>query len=194
MAVPSPFPAKPDLRRAALARRRDYARALNPDTRAALEHDLGARVLPHLVGARVVAGYHPMKDEISPYAVLGLLGAGQRAALPWFGGRDARMMFRAAPATEAGPWNVLQPPAGAEALAPDVVLVPLVLADRAGTRIGHGKGHYDRALAHLREGGRPVTTVGIAWDMQISADPLPPDPWDVPLDFLATPAEWIACR
>ena len=35
---------------------------------------------------------------------------------------------------------------------PDVVIVPLVFADRTGTRIGHGKGHYDRALAHLRAG------------------------------------------
>jgi 5-formyltetrahydrofolate cyclo-ligase len=102
-------------------------------------------------------------------------------------------MFRQAPATEAGPWNVLQPPASAPALSPDVVLVPLVLGDRAGNRIGHGKGHYDRALSHLRE-GRTIFTIGIAWEMQISAEPIPADPWDVPLDAIATPAEWTSCR
>ena len=71
---------------------------------------------------------------------------------------------------------MLQPPAEAEALAPDVVLVPLVLADRRGTRIGHGKGHYDRALAHLREGGRPVFTIGLAWETRSSTRRSPPIP------------------
>jgi 5-formyltetrahydrofolate cyclo-ligase len=74
-----------------------------------------------------------------------------------------------------------------------VVLVPLVLGDRQGNRIGHGKGHYDRALAHLREGG-DVFTIGIAWENQISEIPIAADPWDIPLDAIATPAEWIDCR
>ena len=191
MAVPSPT--KPQLRTEALARRRDYARALAPGVRTELEAKLVQIIVPRLIGARIVAFYHPMKDEISPYQVLAALGDGQTAALPWFADRDARMMFRQAPAAEAGPWGVLQPSAQAPALAPDVVLVPLVLADRRGNRIGHGKGHYDRALANLREAG-PVLTIGIAWEEQVSAQPIPADPWDVPLDAIATPAEWIDCR
>jgi 5-formyltetrahydrofolate cyclo-ligase len=192
MAVPSPSD-KAQIRAGALHKRRAYARALAPELRANLEAQLARIVLPHLIGARVVAGYHPMKDEISPYAILDALGDGQTGALPWFADRDARMMFRKAPAAEAGPWGVLQPPPDAEAVAPDFVLVPLVFADRHGTRIGHGKGHYDRALSNLREAG-PVRTIGIAWETQISDTALPPDPWDVPLDAIATPAEWIICR
>ena len=191
MAVPSPT--KNELRAQALAQRKAHARALSPELRRELEEKLARLVLPPLIGARIVAGYHPMRDEISPYPVLDALGEGQIAALPWFGGRDARMMFRRAPATEAGPWGVLQPPPEADALSPDLVLVPLVYADRHGTRIGHGKGHYDRALAHLREAGA-VSTIGIAWEDQISDLPLPPDAWDVPLDAIATPREWISCR
>jgi 5-formyltetrahydrofolate cyclo-ligase len=194
MVVPSPSPAgKPELRAQALERRRAYARSLAPEMRAELELKLAGIVLPRLVTARIVAGYHPLKDEISPHAVLERLGPGQRAVLPWFLDRDARMIFREAPATEPSPWGVLQPSAEAEALAPDVVLVPLVAADRSGTRIGHGKGHYDRALAHLREGGA-VFTIGLGWEEQILDDPIPADPWDVPLDAIATPREWIDCR
>ena len=74
-----------------------------------------------------------------------------------------------------------------------MVLVPLVLADRRGTRIGHGKGHYDRALSHLREGGRPVFTIGLGWDARSVDEPIPADPWDITLDAVATPEEWIAC-
>lgn len=194
MVVPSPSPpGKPELRAEALAQRRAYARSLDDSVRAELERKLADIVVPHLVTARIVAGYHPLKDEISPYAILDRLGAGQRAALPWFLDRDARMLFREAPATEPSPWGVLQPAAEAEALAPDVVLVPLVAADRAGTRIGHGKGHYDRALSHLREGG-DVFTIGLGWEAQILDDPIPADPWDMPLDAIATPGEWIDLR
>jgi 5-formyltetrahydrofolate cyclo-ligase len=194
MVVPSPSPpGKPELRRSALAQRRAYAASLAPEVRTELELKLAGIVLPRLIGARIVAGYHPLKDEISPYFILDRLGTGQRAALPWFQGRDSRMLFREAPAVEPSPWGVLQPSGSAEALAPDAVLVPLVAADRAGTRIGHGKGHYDRALAHLREGGT-VFTIGLAWDPQILPGPIPADPWDVPLDAIATPGEWIQCR
>ena len=194
MVVPSPSPfGKAELRREALQRRRDHSRSLVPDVRAELELKLAEIVLPRLISARIVAGYHPLRDEISPYPILDRLGAGQRAALPWFLGRDSRMLFREAPAVEPSPWGVLQPGAEAEALAPDVVLVPLVAADRAGTRIGHGKGHYDRALSHLREGGS-VTAIGLAWEHQILDVPIPADPWDVPLDAIATPLEWIQCR
>jgi 5-formyltetrahydrofolate cyclo-ligase len=194
MVVPSHSPpGKIELRTEALERRRAFARSLEPGVRAELELKLAQVVLPRLISARIVAGYHPLKDEISPYPILDRLGDGQRAALPWFLDRDARMLFREAPATEPSPWGVLQPAAGAEALAPDVVLVPLVAADRHGSRIGHGKGHYDRALCHLREGGR-IRTIGLAWDLQILAAPIPADPWDVPLDSIATPGEWIDCR
>lgn len=191
MAVPSP--SKSALREAALTGRRDYARALTPQLRADLESKLARIVLPRLIGARIVAAYHPLRDEISPYPILEALSQGQRAVLPWFAGRDARMIWREAPAVEPSPWGVLQPSPQAAALAPDIVLVPLVLGDRAGTRIGHGKGHYDRALAHLREAG-PVLTIGLAWESQISEAPLPADPWDIPLDAIATPKEWIACK
>jgi 5-formyltetrahydrofolate cyclo-ligase len=193
MAVPSPTSDKGAIRAAALVERRAFARSLAPGLRAELEAKLAEIVLPHLISARIVAAYHPLKDEISPYPMLDRLGAGQCAALPWFLNRDSKMLFREAPAVEPSPWGVLQPSGEAEALAPDTVLVPLVAADRRGSRIGHGKGHYDRALSHLREGG-PVFTIGLAWEHQITSETLDPDPWDVPLDAIATPAEWIICK
>jgi len=193
MAVPSPSPGKSELRALGLARRRDFARSLTPPLRAELEAALARLVLPHLAGARVVAAYHPLKDEIGPSAILAGLGAGQRPAFPWFAYRDAQFLWREGPASEPSPWGVAQPAADAEALAPDVVLVPVVLVDRRGVRIGHGKGHYDRALAHLRESGRPLQTIGLAWECQLSETPILADRWDVGLDAVATPKEWISC-
>jgi len=195
MAVPSPSPpaSKSGLRAEGLRRRRDFARSLASELRVELQAELARLVLPHVAGATVIAAYHPLSDEIDPAPILAGLEAGQRAALPWFADRDAVFIWREGPATEPGPWGVAQPPAGAEALLPDVVIVPLVLADRRGTRIGHGKGHYDRALAHLRAGGRAVLTIGIGWENQLVETPIPADPWDVRLDAVATPREWLRC-
>ena len=193
MAVPSPSPTKAELRAEALRRRRDFAASLTPELRAGLEAALARHVLPHLAGARSVGAYHPLRDEISPLPIVEGLADGQRHGIPWFADRDARFVWREGAATEPGPWSVLQPSAGAEPLAPDIVLVPVVLTDRRGTRIGHGKGHYDRALAHLRDSGQSVLTIGLAWDTQVMDGPLPADPWDMRLDALATPTEWIRC-
>jgi 5-formyltetrahydrofolate cyclo-ligase len=194
MAVPSPTPpaSKSALRAEGLRRRRDFARSLTPGLRAELEAELARLVLPHLAGAGVIGAYHPLRDEISPLAILAGLADEQRTGFPWFADRDARFLWREGPASEPSPWGVLQPPAAAEALAPDVVLVPIVLADRRGMRIGHGKGHYDRALAHLRQ-AKPVFTIGICWASQLVDEPIPADPWDMKLDAIATPKEWVRC-
>jgi 5-formyltetrahydrofolate cyclo-ligase len=195
MAVPSPSPliSKSGLRAEGLRLRRAFARSLTEKVRQQLEASLARLVLPHLAGAGVIAAYHPLKDEIDPATILAGLEDGQRAALPWFAHRDSVFVWREGPASEPSPWGVAQPPAEAEALAPDIVLVPIVLADRNGTRIGHGKGHYDRALAHLRQSGRAVFTVGLCWESQLVGHPLPADPWDMRLDAVATPKEWVRC-
>ena len=192
MAVPSPT--KEALREDALLFRRSYAAALWPGTRAALESQLAERVIPHLAGARAIAAYHPLRDEISPYPLLEKLDREIKVGFPWFAERDSRFIWREGPAEEPSPWGVLQPRSDREAIVPEIVLVPFVLADRGGTRIGHGKGHYDRALAHLRESGQPIRTIGLGWDVQIEEQALPREDWDIGLDAIATPKEWIRCR
>jgi 5-formyltetrahydrofolate cyclo-ligase len=132
-----------------------------------------------------------MRYEIDPAPITAALqAAGHVVAFPWFANRDAHMIFRAGPADAPGPWGVLQPGSDTAAVHPDIVLVPLVAADHGCNRIGHGKGHYDRALANLRQVAA-VRTIGLAWDCQIVADPIPADPWDIALDAIATPDRWI---
>ena len=188
-AVPSPT--KIELREQALTARRQFAVALPSEARGELELQLLRQVMPYLGSATTIAAYHPMSVEIDPIPILDAVVTGGRiAALPWFADRDAVMIFREAPVVATGPWGVWQPGADAAVVCPEVVLVPLVAADEACNRIGHGKGHYDRALSHLRANGS-VRTIGLAWDMQILKVDIPTDPWDVPLDAIATPSRWI---
>ena len=68
---------------------------------------------------------------------------------------------------------------------PDLILVPLVAIDWLGTRLGRGKGHYDRVLRPLRKGGARL--IGVGWSLQRIEGVIPTDPWDVPLDAFASP-------
>ncbi len=59
--------------------------------------------------------------------------------------------------------------------------MPLVAFDGHGTRLGRGAGYYDRTLEHKK----PQCLLGVAYEFQ-HHDFLPPEPWDVPLDAVAT--------
>lgn len=187
MMVPSPSPSdKVALRSAMRQRRRDYAASLAPDTRISLEADLAAALDPLLFAAQAVAAYFPMKDEVSCLPALDRARAmGKVTALPFFADRDSRMTFRDGVPVDPGPWGILQPGAHAPIVAPDLLLIPLIAIDRAGNRIGMGKGHYDRALSGLRAHGARL--IGVGWPFQLVDAPLEPDPWDIPLDGFASP-------
>ncbi|MFC7536972.1 5-formyltetrahydrofolate cyclo-ligase [Sphingomonas sp. GCM10030256] len=187
MAVPSPLPdSKADLRDAMRAARRQYAASLLSDTREALETALAEQLGPFLFAATGVAAYFPMKDEISALPALEKARAmGKTTAVPAFTDRDSRMTFRAGDPVDPGPWGIRQPPTDAPTLSPDLILVPLLAIDRAGNRIGMGKGHYDRALPGLRAAGARL--VGVGWQFQLLDGPIEPDPWDVRLDAFASP-------
>ena len=70
----------------------------------------------------------------------------------------------------------------------DLFLVPGILFDRQGTRIGHGKGYYDRILAKRSPTAK---LVALAFDWQISEVALPYEPHDIPMDFIITPTQPI---
>jgi 5-formyltetrahydrofolate cyclo-ligase len=66
----------------------------------------------------------------------------------------------------------------------DVVIMPLVLFDRFGHRVGMGGGFYDRTLA--KHPYRP-TRLGLAYDFQQVDGILATQIWDQNLDLLCTP-------
>ena len=71
----------------------------------------------------------------------------------------------------------------------DLLLLPLVAFDSAGTRLGMGGGFYDRSFAFLRDpayqGKRPYL-LGLAYTFQKTPDLLLRELWDVPLNAVAT--------
>ena len=183
---------KDSLRRAALDARKAYVRTLSDGDRAILEQQLARNLTALCASAAVVAGYSPMGSEISPIAAMEEARAvGAIVAFPAFHNPGRPFRFRAADPCASGPFGILQPKLSAPAVDPDLVLVPLIAVDGRGTRLGRGKGHYDRVLAPLRRDGAKL--VGVGWTIQRLTEEIPRDPWDVPLDGFASPAglEWF---
>lgn len=166
------------------AKRRDLA-ALAPDAAERAAAHLPLDALPPFT---VVAGYHAMGAELSPWPVLRRLqDAGARLALPAAPEPHAALAFRAfAPdqALEPDAARIPSPTADAEALTPDLIVAPLIAFDRAGYRLGQGGGYYDRTLAALRRAG-PVFVIGLAYAGQ-EVESIPRDDHDQPLDAILT--------
>lgn len=89
----------------------------------------------------------------------------------------------------AGLRGTLQPPGaplGRDAVADcDLVVVPALGVDRAGTRLGRGGGSYDRALARARG-----TVLAPLHDGELH-DHLPVEPHDHPVDAAVLPVEGL---
>lgn len=183
---PHPSLSKESLRRTALDARKAFVRTLDDASRTILEQQLATRVTALCASARVVAGYSPLGSEISPLPALEeARSVGAIVAFPAFDDPAKPFRFRAGDALVPGPFGILQPGPRAPVVEPDLVLVPLIAIDPHGSRIGRGKGHYDRALGRLRKSG--ATLVGLGWSIQKLADSFPADPWDVRLDAFACP-------
>ena len=64
----------------------------------------------------------------------------------------------------------------------DLVIVPGIVFDKDGHRIGYGYGYYDRFLKKLNKN---VKKIGLAFELQV-ADNIPEERHDVPVDFVIT--------
>lgn len=165
--------------------------ALDPDWRLQASSRIVLHALPFVLAAKLapVAAYWPMRSEVDPRPLMAWLHAsGVRICLPVVTEEASRMRFRAwAPgdALVRSGLGVMEPAATAPEVQPRLVLTPLAGFDRAGRRIGYGRGHYDRTLAALSGDGGPLSRIGLAFAAQ-EVDAVPAEPHDQPLDAVIT--------
>ena len=184
---------KADLRRDAVARRD----ALPPDMRKAAAEAIAARAFPlPITSGTIVSGFMPMKSEINPLPLMQKLSsAGALLALPRIVGRGHPLSMWAwefgAP-LERGQWDIREPRADAPEVDPDILIVPLLVFDRAGYRLGFGAGYYDMTLTALRA-RKTIAAVGIAFAAQ-EIEAVPRTERDARLDLVLTEREVIDLR
>jgi 5-formyltetrahydrofolate cyclo-ligase len=185
------------------ARLRDARAALSPRERAAAAEAVAVRLeqLPEFVVDTRVAGYWAVGGEVLLHAACARLRAREQIYhLPLIQDdhtlRFARWQMGAS--VRANRYGIPEPESDTANLLPaselDLVLVPLLGFDRRGNRLGMGAGYYDRSFAFLRAAVRPAQPllVGIGYHFQELPE-LPPQAWDVRLDFVATDRELISC-
>jgi 5-formyltetrahydrofolate cyclo-ligase len=144
---------------------------------------------------RTLAAYVADDGEVDPSPAVAIWrDRGCRVALPAVDGEE--LSFRWCDLDtplRPGPFGIDEPADGpaVEPAGLDLVLVPLVAYGPDGSRLGRGRGYYDRAFAGHRRGAPPLL-VGLAHSFQFVAA-LTPLPWDAPLDTVVTPAgvEWF---
>jgi len=102
--------------------------------------------------------------------------------------------WKAGEALEGGPLGTREP-AVKRWLAPgeqlDVVIVPGLAYDKAGRRLGHGGGHYDRLLAAGGDAGSALK-IGLAFGFQI-LERVPADERDQGVDWVITEEGVMCC-
>lgn len=169
--------AKAELRRTTLAARRSLPAAVRRKAAARVQAQL--LDLVRTVRPEVIAGYVPMPTEPGGDDLPEMLAAHGRLLLPllrpdldldWACFTGPGCLSASAPLREPTGERLGLAAVGRA----DLVVVPAVLVDRAGVRLGRGGGSYDRALARVRP---DALVVALLYDGEL-VDELPAEPHD----------------
>ncbi|MDM3872028.1 5-formyltetrahydrofolate cyclo-ligase [Porticoccus sp. W117] len=152
--------------------------------------------------ARRIALYLGNDGEIDPLPTLLLAeAAGKRCYLPVLHplkhNRIHFVPYRSGDRLTVSHFGYPEPTLAGSRITPawamDLILMPLVAFDASGNRIGMGGGFYDRTLAFTKVSPRRPTLIGLAHSCQ-QLDEIAANPWDIPLDAIATESRVISCR
>lgn len=175
-------------------------RRLALERRAALVHKdaLSRRIvetllaLPEFAAAAAVAIYLDARSEVRTRQALPMLFAGgKRMVVPWCDQDELRLFALKSPDELAsGSFGVLEPlpelrQQTARQVEPteiDLFVIPGVAFDRGGTRLGHGRGYFDRLLARASQDAK---FIGLAFECQLFDD-LPSEIHDIRMHRIIT--------
>ena len=133
--------------------------------------------------AKTVYGYLPYNQEVRTVSMLQqALAEGKRVAVPKVYGDEMKFIYLTDLAQVAEGYAGIPEPVADGPVADDptaLVLMPGLVFDKEGHRIGYGGGFYDKFL--MEEPGHP--TVALCYDFQIVKE-LPTEEFDVPVDLV----------
>lgn len=155
--------------------------------------------LPLMARARTVAAYAPVRGELSPApAVRALRERGVAIAFPRVLPDEHTLAFHLVAGEHeliAGAYGIREPSPEAPRVGPgepvpiDVYLVPGLAFDDAGTRLGWGRGYYDRTFASDPHAVR----IGYCYQCQVVPS-VPRGEDDLPVHHIVTEAGAAVAR
>jgi 5-formyltetrahydrofolate cyclo-ligase len=144
----------------------------------------------------VVAVYRAIRTEVVPDAIVDwALERGLVVVLPAIEDASTLVFRRYRPGDPLVPAGLgtVSPARDAPHIDPDVIVTPMVAFDRLGTRLGHGRGYYDRGILALHAKGLRPALVGVAFAVQEVAA-IPSESHDIRMDWIVTENETIDLR
>jgi 5-formyltetrahydrofolate cyclo-ligase len=184
---------KQGLRQAILAERR----ALSPAEATALSRLIQQAFIAsgEFAGARVVAIYAPIHNEVDTSEVMhAALDSSKVLLFPAVRPDGLELRKISGPGElRKGAFGIPEPAAECPVHSPedaDLIVIPGIAFDICGTRIGYGKGYYDRTLHHLEGKGK---LVGFCYDFQL-LERIAGEPHDVRMDMIITERRLIRLR
>jgi 5-formyltetrahydrofolate cyclo-ligase len=104
---------------------------------------------------------------------------------------DRSLIWHTASNLQSGKFGILEPHPDSPQIhvsQVDLILVPCVMCDRRGYRLGYGGGFYDRLFSQPE--WREKTAIAIVFDFAMVDEALI-DPWDQPLNAICTESGFI---
>ena len=142
--------------------------------------------------AKILLAYYPVKDEPNVLPIVShALAMGKKVAFPISNPDGFILTFGFVGDIDelvSGMYSIPEPSTDAEKYINDpetLCIVPGLAFDRAGKRIGYGKGYYDRFLA-----GFSGVSLGLCY-AELLTDRLPVEETDASLDIIITDKEEI---
>lgn len=133
--------------------------------------------------------YVSLPDEVETWRLIEyMLEHGKHVVVPRVSGARLQLAEVRDPARDLAPgaFGVWEPRRGTRRTVPlrdlDLVLVPGLAFDRAGNRLGRGRGYFDRLLARAP---RSLHTIGLCFRFQL-LDRLPTNAHDRPVHAVLT--------
>ncbi len=146
--------------------------------------------LPEFEKAETVLLYHALPDELQTAAFIQKWENRKRLLLPVVAGEELLIKPYRKDKTVTGPFGIIEPEGEPvtrmETI--DLAIIPGVAFSPKGTRMGRGKGYYDRLLEKLT-----CPRIGICYELQVSEE-VPAEPHDKPMDIIVTPERIIYCK
>lgn len=144
----------------------------------------------HKWSGKIIASYWPINSEIDPRPLMFYIKKnGGDLALPRIEQNDQKSMsfrqFFYEEKLEITKFQTKSPPQNAPILIPDLILLPLVAFDNNGTRLGYGKGYYDKTLQEIKKLNPKAYFLGLAFALQ-EVKFIPSEKHDVKLHALIT--------
>lgn len=128
--------------------------------------------------------YNSLPDELSTREFIDRYAGTKHFYLPRVNGLDLEILPYERTRMHLGAFRIEEPDGDdvADVADMDLIIVPAVAYDRAGNRIGRGKGYYDRLLHRAK-----ALKIGVCYSFQLmEPDQIEPDGHDVPVNFIIT--------